>query len=331
MQKFVSQAKQNMADVAVLVADLDMPQNKGFELDVWYKKMGFKVVGRDWSGYPVMELPLNNKRRVTAFQKKALPSSNQISLQTAQDRGYFGPVYHGTTNDRRDIIDQEGFKVFDDTDLSGIQNGYIIKSRSYSDKHPGVPPPLHHLGFGVYFTTNKAIAKQFNYGGTGLKAYYLDVPKHETINFASPANMMNWWIKNGYDPELAKTGDRVAATKKLTESLKSKWDAVWFKGSGLHKLLDGDQICVYDPKRIYEVSSTLAQQGEAGAKVQRKSDGMKGVIVKRENIEHILERFPGASSWIKPGAKWRLYVKWQKGGLDNNVQDVDVDFLPPNI
>ncbi len=78
---------------------------------------------------------------------------------------------------------------------------------------------------------------------------------------------------------------------------------------------------------MQEISSALSQSGEVGAKVRRKSDGMRGVITKRENIERMLEKFPAASSWIKPGAKWRLNVKWQKGGTDYNVQDVDVDFL----
>ena len=167
----------------------------------------------------------------------------------------------------------------------------------------------------------------FNGGSVkGMKTYYLDAPNYDTINFGAPHTMMNWWIKNGYDPTLAKK-DRVAATRKMTEYLKSQWDAVWYKGQGLRKLLDGDQICVYDPNKIYEIDPTLAQRDEVGAKVRRKSDGMKGVVVKRENIETLLEKYPAASSWVKPGAKWRMWVKWQKGGTDMNVQDVDVDFL----
>jgi hypothetical protein len=119
----------------------------------------------------------------------------------------------------------------------------------------------------------------------------------------------------------------VEATKKLTQTLKSKYDAVWFKGKTMYKTLDGDQLCVYDPNNVYEINASLAQPGEVGAKVRRKVDGMKGVIVKRENIEGILERYPAAASWIKPGAKYRMHVKWQRGGTDMNVQDVDVDFL----
>jgi hypothetical protein len=260
------------------------------------------------------------------LSKVALPSSHVISLQEAQDRGYFGPVYHGTTNDRREVIDREGFKIFEGEEGSGdIQNGYS-GYQDYSTKHPHVPAPVHHLGYGVYFTTKKAIAKEFNFGGAGIRTYYLDIPNYETINFGAPNTMMQWWIKNGYEPDLAKK-NRVEATKRLTAVLKSKWNAVWYKGQGIRKLLDGDQICVYDPNRIYEISASLAKPGEVGAKVRRKSDGMKGVIMKRENIEHMLEEFPAAATWIKPGAKWRLHVKWQRGGTDMNVQDVDVDFL----
>jgi GNAT superfamily N-acetyltransferase len=260
------------------------------------------------------------------LSKVALPQSHVIRLQEAQDKGFFGPVYHGTTSDRKETIDREGFKIFEGEEGSGdIQHGYENRG-DYSTKHIGVPAPVHHLGYGVYFTTKKAIAKQFNYGGAGIKTYYLDIPNYETINFGAPNTMMDWWIKNGYDPKLAK-GNRVLATKKLTAVLKSKWDAVWFKGQGIRKLLDGDQICVYDPSRIYEISTALAQPGEVGSKVRRKSDGMRGVVTKRENIEYILEEFPAAASWVKPGAKWRMWVRWQKGGSDFNVQDVDVDFV----
>ena len=258
--------------------------------------------------------------------KVALPKTHQISQQEALDRGLFGPVYHGTTENRRGVIDREGFKVFEgDEGSSDIQNGYL-GYQEYSTKHPRVPAPVHHLGFGVYFTHKKDIAKKYNYGGKGLKTYYLDIPNYETINFGAPHTMMNWWIKNGYDPKLA-IKNRVEATKAMTAVLKSKWDAVWFKGQGLYRLLDGDQVCVYDPNRIYEVDSTLVQPGDVGSKVRRKSDGMRGVVTKRENIERILEDFPAAASWVKPGAKWRYYVRWQKGGSDFNVQDVDVDLL----
>jgi hypothetical protein len=255
-----------------------------------------------------------------SFLKKALPQTHRISLQEAKDRKLFGPVYHGTTEERRNVIDTEGFKIFEGEEGSGdIRNGYR-GNEAYSTQHSGVPAPVHHLGYGVYFTTSKNNAKMFNENSVkGMKTYYLDIPDYETINFAAPHTMMNWWIKNGYDPQLAKK-DRVAATKGLTESLKSKWDAVWFKGQGLRKLLDGDQICVYDPSRVYEIDPTLSKPGDIGSKVRRKSDGMKGVIMGIRNID------PEIAKQYHNGAPRWLDVKWQKG-RDYNVKDVDVDFL----
>ena len=35
-----------------------------------------------------------------------------ISLQFAIDNKFFGPVYHGTSSNRRELIDNDGFKVF---------------------------------------------------------------------------------------------------------------------------------------------------------------------------------------------------------------------------
>ena len=256
------------------------------------------------------------------LSKVALPKEHVISLQEAQDRKYFGPVYHGTTSENRAKIDAEGFKVVD-MESGETRNGYS-GDREYSQ---GLLPPIHHLGAGTYFTTVKSIAQMYNEGtAKGLRTYYLDVPRLETINFASPNTMMKWWIKNGYNPNVAKH-DRLVATKLMTEHLKTQFDAVWYKGKTIRKVLDGDQIVVFDPSRVYEIDSKLSKPGEVGSKVTRKSDGMRGVVTKRENIERILEEFPAAASWVKPGAKWRLWVRWQKGGSDFNVQDVDVDFL----
>jgi len=249
------------------------------------------------------------------FDKMA--KMNRISQQDAIDRKLFGPVYHGTTEDRREAIGDQGFVVYEGEEGSGdIQHGY--QNQAY---HEGIPAPVHHLGYGVYFTTVKSIAKTFAGGTTrGMKMYYLDVPRLETINFGAPKTMMKWWISQGYDPELAKK-DRVAATKKLTENLKSKYDAVWFKGKGLHKLLDGDQIVVFDPSRVYEVDPSMTKPGDIGSKVQRKADGMKGVIRQIRNLA------PDVGQQYYGGATRLLEVKWQKGGTDYNVYDRDVVFL----
>ena len=248
----------------------------------------------------------------------------RLSLQDALDRKMFGPVYHGTSSDSRQQIDQEGFKIFEGEARSGqISHGYENTGYGYGS----CPPPVHHLGYGIYFTTSKKIATDFNYGtARGIKTYYLEVPRLGTINFGSTNTMMKWWVQNGYNCELAKT-DRVAATQALTQNLKSQYDAVWFKGKGLYRLLDGDQICVFDTARIYEIDKNLSQPGQSGAKVQRKSDGMKGVILDKKSAEGILQQYPGASSWLNPETKWIMTVKWNKGGTKYNVQDVDVIFL----
>jgi hypothetical protein len=240
----------------------------------------------------------------------------KVSLQEAKDRKMLGPVWHGTSQENMQRIQEEGFKAFD---VSPREEG---KSHGYPEGpyHDGIPAPVDHLGYGVYFTTSPTIAKHFA-GGTarGLKTYYLDVPKLETINFGAPRTMMKWWLENGFDPDLAKK-DRVAATKKLTEQLKSKWDAVWFKGKGIRRLLDGDQVCVYDTSRIYEIDPALSKTGEAGAKVKRKSDGVIGIILKRAEIEEQYRHFHG-------GEKEWMTVRWKKGGTQYNVFPKDVDFL----
>jgi hypothetical protein len=248
----------------------------------------------------------------------------KISPQEAKDKGLFGPVYHGTSEDNRSKIEQDGFKVhIGDARTEGISHGYEM-----SDYQGGIPAPIHHLGFGVYLTTVKAIGKKFNNDSVkGLKVYYLDVPKKEEINFGATKTMMKWWQENGYDmkpvgsftdPKLAK--DRLKATVNLTNHLKSKYDAVWFKGKGIHTLLDGDQIVVFDPKRIYEVDPKLAKSGEIGGKVKRKSDGMIGVVLDSRDIEEKFREF-------HPEATKFLHVKWKKGGTtqtkDNEIEPLE--------
>jgi hypothetical protein len=260
-------------------------------------------------------------------------------------------VWHGTTGEKREQIEKEGFKVFVGmTGSAELSHGY----EGGSSYHEDIPAPVHHLGYGIYFTTVRAIAKQFS-GGTmrGMKEYYLDVPRLETINFGAPRTMMKWWISNGYNykEELAKSLDedaaRLAATENMTENLKSKYDAVWFKGKGLRRLLDGDQIVVFDTDKIYQADSSLAKPFDIGSKVRRKIDGMKGIIKDKrktdfvdgvtvlkerlqdpeyadikEKLENQLKRFEeevklGNDSWIE--------VKWDRGGTDFNVLMSEID------
>lgn len=254
-------------------------------------------------------------------------STKKISLQEAFNRKLFGPVYHGTNETARQEIKDKGFKVFVGQERTdNISHGYEV-----TDYFGNMPAPIHHLGFGVYFTTIKAIAKQFNHSSVkGLKTYYLDVQKLETINFGSAKNMMKWWNSNGYNvtPGVYDKEERLSETINLTKNLDAKYDAVWFKGKGLRRLLDGDQIVVFNPDNIYELDPLLAKPFEIGSSVRRKEDGMVGVISRKEDITGLIDKideFPGIKTWIKPNAKYRFSVKWKKGGTDYNVLDVDVN------
>jgi len=269
-------------------------------------------------------------------------SVKKISKQDAIDRGLFGPVYHGTHETAREAITKEGFKVHVGSERSGdISHGY--QASSYAE---GKPAPVHHIGYGAYFTTVKAIAKSFNQGSLkGLKEYYLDIPKLETINFGAQGTMMKWWVKNGYDmpsvyplkPDMSQrdVADlRVKATVNLTDNLKSKWDAVWFKGKGINRLLDGDQIVVFDPARIYEVDKSLSGEFEVGSKVRRKSDGMLGEITRvqsEDQVNKFRANIPGSATWLKPETKRLFDVKWKKGGTQHQVQDIDVEAAPTSL
>jgi hypothetical protein len=244
----------------------------------------------------------------------------KISRQDAVNRGMFGPVYHGTTEQNRRQIEVFGFKVFyGETGHEGMTHGYPD-----SPYYDGVPAPEHHLGYGVYFTTSKTIGKHFNQGTTvGLKTYYLDAPRLLEINFGAASTMMKWWTKNGHNPAIAKL-DRMLATKMLTDKLSHSYDAVWYKGTACgRRLLDGDQVCVYDPSRIYEIDDHLAGEYESGSKVKRNSDGMIGVVLKSQRVEDFTIRYPGARSWLGD-AKYHMTVRWRKGGTQYNVTDKDV-------
>lgn len=257
----------------------------------------------------------------TDFLKLAQSGIQEISPQQARDMKLVGPVMHGTANPEAVAkIRQEGFRFETGDARDGDTRHGYDGTRAY---HNNVPPPVHHLGYGVYFTFSKTQAMQYAGGSAKnmLKEMYLQVPRMTTINFGAPKTMMKWWIANGYDPELAKK-DRVAATKALTAHLASQYDAVYFKGKGLRTLLDGDQICVYQPKgKVFIVNPKLAQPGDIGSTVIRKEDGMKGKLLGKRPIlpEHKPFHPPEANQWYD--------VKWQKGGRDMNVYDHTVDHV----
>lgn len=283
--------------------------------------------------YLYMNLHEEIQRQRQLMQLNEFGSEQTIPLQAAHDRQMFGPVYHGTSQENLQQIHQQGFRL--DADQS---HGYPNQEYAF-----GFPPPIHHLGYGIYFTTSKAIAIKFNHGTTkGLKEFYLDIPRLETINFGANTTMMKWWLANGYDGELAKKSEdgRIMATKKMTEFLKSKYDAVWFKGKGLYRLLDGDQVVVFDPSRIYYIDNSLAQPMEVGSKVVRVKDGhrprwdetspvtvpkgMIGIIISKADIEDEIKKFP--NHWARnTGTKYVYGVKWQRGGTESNITDSDIE------
>jgi len=200
----------------------------------------------------------------------------EISPQEAKNREMFGPVYHGTHHDINTIL-ATGFnpKYSVPKGVGKFNNKPIGTSNGYSmDVYAaGIAAPIHHLGFGTYFTSVKAIAKKYNGDSVkNLKTFYIYTKNVLEINFGSPNTMMRWWLQNGYDmtPEATENQDFkawVKATGNLTRNLRSKYDAVWFLGKGLRKLLDGDQICVYNPRLIYTINPALASGLEIGAKV----------------------------------------------------------------
>jgi hypothetical protein len=279
-----------------------------------------------------------------------------LSPQDVADKKLFGPVYHGTDQDTWEKIATDGFKIFQGHERSGdISHGYEV-----SDYYGGIPAPIHHLGFGVYFTTMKAIAKRYNHGTTkGMPVFYLDVPRLEVINWGSPRTMMKWWMENGYDFQVtdktrfggtrtdwggtvntlpAIREERLRATINLTNSLKERYDAVWYKGKSMFRLLDGDQVVVFDPSRIYRMDLKLAKSGEVGAKVRAKVNidrynrgeitvpmGTKGIIVKRIDAEKFRQDYPLAK-WVED-AKYIYDIKFEKGGYQPQILDKWIDVL----
>ena len=198
-----------------------------------------------------------------------------LSRQAAINDKMFGPVYHGTPNDIDTILAQ-GFSVdrsvptgvYRDRPMGENTNGFPLTAYAW-----GIAAPVHFLGFGVYFTTIKAIAKRFN-GDTsrGLREFYIDTQSIITINYGSPNTIMKWWVDNGYDMTVEETRNRdvkawIRATRNLTETLKGKCSAVWYKGKGIRKLLDGDQIAVFDPQIIRIIDKKLSSGTDVGAKV----------------------------------------------------------------
>lgn len=248
-----------------------------------------------------------------------------VSPQEAHDFCW-GRWFHGTSPEIISDILEKGFSWEEGEARSG-QTIHGYEAVPYSGT--GCIPPVHHLGYGIYLTSVKNIAKDYGYGSMRnvIELTVLKNAKIETINWGSPNTMMKWWKNMGYDCELAKI-DRTAATKQLTDNLSSQFDAVWYKGKGLYKLLDGDQLCVYNPSILRRIDKSLASPGEIGSKVVkvdswRESNiptGMKGTVVDRREIGEQFKDYHNNEPEF-------LTIKWQKGGTDYNVYRSEVEFL----
>lgn len=290
-----------------------------------------------------------------------------LSLQQVRDQNLFGPVYHGSTEENRKKIEQQGFRVIKDT--VGARAEERTHGFQTSDYALGIPAPIHFLGWGVYFTTVKSIAMKFNWAGgpsaKGLTAYYLNISRMTTINFGATNTMMKWWIANGYDfdwrnvpgeknfmnPAVEK--ERVRATDHMTEQLKSQYDAVWYKGKGMYKLLDGDQVCIYEPEgKIFKVDPKLSKGLEVGAAVKIKEGAQEAYIksyeerfrreitIKKEGNVVVFYNQNGAPFHRQPlgvkgtivnirqGPKGKYYeIRWSKGGTGFNYSESELEPL----
>ena len=294
--------------------------------------------------------------------RRAMPEIPVTS--TLGTKGMFGPMWHGTTPEKMEKIRQEGFKFWVEEARQGnTSQGFenvLLPGKDF-------PYPVHFLGFGVYFSTSQTIAKMYNQDSMkGLMAntFFLNSDRIIQINFASMNNMIKWWMANGYDPELAKE-DRVAATMAMTNNLRSQCDAVYFLGRGIGRLLDGNQVCVYDPSKIVRLDRRL------NPIIIRKGDGMKGELLDsrtftwtpscefvegRRNKDgqrrvFTMDKYP----WVKNVQVGQvvsdddgedvtitlhgrpvettgtfLTIKWKKGGVDRNVRPEDVDIINPS-
>lgn len=268
--------------------------------------------------------------------KLSFPSMNtpvpKISLQEAHDtcNMEIGELFHGTTSETLDLINERGFSY----EMGESYSGNTSHGFDPTAKHGDCPLPVHYLGYGVYFTQRKNIAQ--NYGFSIGKGYYLlKNARYDVINFHALNTIMNkFWIPNGYDCELAKK-DRVGATKLMTEQLRTKYDFVVQTGKsfgGGYRGGDGNQVCVYDMGIIRQVDKKLTQPGEIGSRVEKISDnhlnydtgipvGMKGRLIGRRPID------PEASKRFHNGEKEFLIVKWTRGGTDHNVYPSEVKFI----
>jgi hypothetical protein len=158
---------------------------------------------------------------------------------------------------------------------------------------------------------------------------------------------MRWWLKNGYDmtSEATKHGDWrqwVKSTGNLSRTIRDQYDAVHFLGKGIRKLLDGDQICVYDASRIYCINPKLAAGLEIGAKVFHTQAVKPPFDMKQHNQLFVDELRPTDFSSIGKlaGKGWRGIFRAvdhegndvPRAGIERNGQfigNMPIHMIPP--
>ena len=156
--------------------------------------------------------------------------------------------------------------------------------------------------------------------------------------------MMRWWVENGYNYDTktksklfgtaetdlrAIKNERARATLNLTRTLKSKYDAVWFKGKGLHQLLDGDQVCIFNPDKILEIDSNLASPMDIGSRVKTVENlydydhktvkipvGSVGMVINKQRTSELWK-------WAE-GSEFVYAIKFSKGGTQHNILDKQI-------
>ena len=249
--------------------------------------------------------------------QRYLPPWHPRQVSRAEAREMVGPVYHGTTADARELIKHQGFTFFKALPRQGKVNHGFEHPLRKNYQNTDSPPPIHFLGFGVYFSTTKGQAAKFNEPNRkglvlkptvrGLTAYYLNVPRLEKINFMSPTKKMKWWKSNGFnmpsfhilEPHYTKEEiDELwlKETDKLTKNLSSKYDAVYYLGKGFGDSLDPNQICVYNPESICVIDETSEPELDAGNgvfvkigdRIQVKGTKATGIITSM----HVAEKDP---------------------------------------
>ncbi len=145
---------------------------------------------------------------------------------------------------------------------------------------------------------------------------------------------MRWWMENGYDMTAEATKNRdvkawIKATGNLTRNLRQNYDAVWFLGKGIRKLLDGDQVCVYNTKLICVVEPKLATGLEIGAKVTH-TQQLRDDYVGR-NVLYVDDLKPDdfRSAGNLAGKGWRGVYRADTEDSDNKVGRYPIHFIPP--